>query len=259
LCANTNCGTPQETGACCLSNPNPFFSCIVTTEAECIAKGGKYKGTGTSCVNNPCGQPPATGACCLNSPLLPCIVTTEADCLAKGGKYQGNGTNCVTNPCGPPPATGACCLVFPGTPLPCIVTTEAECKAKGGTYLGNGTSCANAPCGQPPSLGACCIEKLGAVYCVLTTEAICTALGGKFQGAGTRCNTPCGTDDVSACPGDLNEDGVRNEQDLAIMVILRDAAAIAESLDDPADLTGDLLVDDLDVLAMLELVGQPCD
>lgn len=69
-------------GGCVLQDT----SCIVTTEAACIASNGSYLGDQTSC------PPPPTGACIL--PNLSCIVTTEDDCIAASGTYQGNFTNC---------------------------------------------------------------------------------------------------------------------------------------------------------------------
>ncbi len=50
------------TGACCL----PDGSCVVTSEAACMAAGGTYQGDSTPCDPNPC-----LGACCVPCPNDP--------------------------------------------------------------------------------------------------------------------------------------------------------------------------------------------
>jgi len=67
-------------GACCL----PDSSCVVVTEAECLALGGWYQGDDTDCGS--------LGACCM--PDGTCTVTSPICCELAGGVFLGEGTNC---------------------------------------------------------------------------------------------------------------------------------------------------------------------
>ncbi|MCA9289636.1 MAG: multicopper oxidase family protein, partial [Phycisphaerales bacterium] len=123
---------PATVGACC----QEVGSCVITTEAECVASNGAYLGDGTACIDNPCGL--STGACC--DPGGDCSILSEPDCLAGGGVYFGDDSVCTPNPCAPP--DGACCL-DDGS---CVATTEDACIALSGTWQGDGSSCLDADC-----------------------------------------------------------------------------------------------------------------
>lgn len=92
VCAAPSVAQRARTGGCCLPNG----SCVVTTQTNCAAQGGTYRGDRTNC-NTPCVP---TGGCCL--PNGSCVVTTQASCTSQGGTYRGNATTCAT-PCPQPP------------------------------------------------------------------------------------------------------------------------------------------------------------
>ncbi len=124
---------PDPEGACCFEDG----SCLVLTEADCVAQEGVWEGADTVCDPNPCPQPPdPEGACCFEDGS--CLVLTEADCVAQDGAWEGADTVCDPNPC--PVLLGACCL----DPDTCVLTIEEDCE---GTFLGEGTVCDPNPCG----------------------------------------------------------------------------------------------------------------
>ena len=143
VCSDGICDSPA-TGACCVEE-----SCTTIPEADCVANGGTYQGSGTTCVDNPCVE--ATGACCTEET---CTVETTFDCLASGGMYLGDGITCDDSPC----EVGACCVTEV-----CVEVTEEKCAMFNGLYQNDGTSCDDDPCAllDPSEIGrASCRERV---------------------------------------------------------------------------------------------------
>lgn len=88
---------PTPTGACCIHGSET--TCLIMTEAACIAAGGTYYGDGTDCTSGLCDTtppPPAMGACCIDGA---CSIKTEFDCVSAGGVYLGDDTTCAESTC----------------------------------------------------------------------------------------------------------------------------------------------------------------
>jgi len=122
-----SCG-PIPIGACC-SYPG---DCSVTTEYECLERGGAWFGAASVCDPNPC---PQFGACCFGEI---CIVLEETECTTNGGRYKGRGTVCSPDQC---QIIGACCFM-----AVCIVLDEDDCLANNGAFAGDETVCDPNPC-----------------------------------------------------------------------------------------------------------------
>jgi hypothetical protein len=82
--ADACCCGGTGTGACCIGN-----ECRIVSEADCIAAGGTFQGSGTTCTPNPCC--PTCGACCNGDE---CYQATEDDCFNVGGTFGGVGSTC---------------------------------------------------------------------------------------------------------------------------------------------------------------------
>lgn len=116
---------------------------------------------------------------------------------------------CITVPdCPPVDPTGACCF---DTGELCLIITAAECESLGGTWLGPDTSCIK--CDPIALPGACCVP--GAPCFITSFPPDCTAVGGIWLGPFTTC-ADCPI--PNGCEGDLNDDGIVNGIDLAILL-----------------------------------------
>jgi hypothetical protein len=191
-------------GACCL----PSGNCDFLTQSECNAAGGTYLGDNVPCGIGACSG--ATVACCFAA-TGGCLNLLPQTCIAAGGVPGPQGSNCTGFICFP---QGACCL--PNGSCIGPVSPEA-CAAQGGTFQGNNTNCATANCPQPT--GACCF---GNGFCLVLKQADCLLAGATWKGAGTTCADTNGNGTADACeqsnPADLNNDGVVNAADIAILL-----------------------------------------
>lgn len=250
LGANITC-TPTScipTGACCI---DPIFTpngpvvpgnrapCIVRTEAQCVASGGRFLGVNVPCSAAACAT---VGACCFEGFAGPiCQVMTAAECATTvGGQWRGPNTVCADDTC---VRRGACCVSVttqptgPGTPdapAVCTLKTAEECKVAGGRFLGDNVPCSNTACDP---VGACCVTNNShGTFCTQFTSAQCAYYHGQWQGANTPCRPltcpnecPCDwngngfvtvedlfefIDDYNTGTADFNEDGVTNVQDI---------------------------------------------
>ncbi|MBT8485989.1 MAG: choice-of-anchor E domain-containing protein, partial [Phycisphaerae bacterium] len=162
------------TGACCFSDG----SCVLTTDANCVAAGGVYQGEATDCGVVACPQP---GACCF--PDGSCVAAAGIggdDCTAAGGVYQGDDTDCAGVAC---PQPGACCFADGSCALAGVIG-GADCVTAGGVYQGNDSDCATVACPQP---GACCFPDGSCALAASIGGAGCVAGGGVYQGNDTTC------------------------------------------------------------------------
>jgi hypothetical protein len=83
------CPPDQVPGACCFGE-----ECVVLTESECLAQGGRFDGS-EDCDPNPCQLP--RGACCFDEL---CVILTQGECEGQGGIYKGDNVPCEPeNPC----------------------------------------------------------------------------------------------------------------------------------------------------------------
>lgn len=108
-CTATSCPQPAPRGACCLP-PGPIATpgiapspCVILTEAQCIERGGTYRGNGTTCATAPCPRPIVRGACCVTNPAgeRVCVELTPAQCAQMNGRFRGPGTLCANTNCTP--------------------------------------------------------------------------------------------------------------------------------------------------------------
>lgn len=237
-----NCG--PATGACCFTSGACTDDQTTTT---CQQAGGTYRGDNTTCATQTC--PVSTQACCFSSSQS-CIDLTPANCTGFGGTLGGAGTSCATYVCFP---IGACCLPN-GTCVDAV--SPATCSSQGGQFRGNATTCATQNC--PPPVGACCSP---AGFCAEFTQANCNAVGGTWKGAGTSCidGNSNGTADAcetqAPCPGDFNNDRVRNTADLSIFLGRFGQNVTPGST---GDLNADGLVNTPDLTIFLGVFGVPC-
>lgn len=74
------CGGEEPTGACCADDE----TCSVTTESDCIAAGGTWRGEGVSCSPNPC-QSGADCAACVDSETPFLFQVQISGCTNKSG------------------------------------------------------------------------------------------------------------------------------------------------------------------------------
>lgn len=124
---------------------------------------------------------------------------------------------------------GACCLPDGSC---ANGMTEAACVAADGAWRGPFSACADGPC-----LGACFIPSTG--NCLQFDKTLCEGVGGQWQGPGT---TECGS-----CPADLNNDGIANLDDIALL------ASTTPDLDQNTVFN----IDDLDLFITSFLEGCP--
>jgi len=224
----TNC---QVAGACCLPNG----SCDSLTEANCAVLGGNFIGEGTTCGPNTCTD--ALVPCCFQA-TGGCLTLSAASCAAAGGVAGPAGQTCATYVCFP---IGACCLPN-GSCLPGV--SPAACAAQNGVFQGNGTQCSAGLCPEPT--GASCFPT---GFCLILTEEQALEAGATWYGPGTTCGDLNGNGTPDICeqgrPEDLNDDGVVNAQDLAILLGAWGATG------GPADLNGDGVVGAADLAQLL--------
>jgi Dockerin type I domain len=223
--------TCETQGACCLPNGD----CDFLTQTQCQSQGGTYLGDDVPCGIGACSG--ATVACCFAA-TGGCLNLLPATCVAAGGVPGAIGSNCTGFVCFP---TGACCLPSGS----CIGPVSPEtCAAQGGTFQGNNTSCATANCPQPT--GACCF---GTGFCLVLKEADCLLAGATWAGPGSNCSDGNGDGSADACqpsnPADLNNDGVVNAGDLAILL------GAWGTTSGPADINGDGIVNASDLSILL--------
>jgi hypothetical protein len=227
-----NCALP---GACCLPNG----TCQSLTEGACVSQGGTFAGEGSACTPTTCAQNvcpccfPATGGCVTLSP---------ASCVGAGGIAGPTGQTCTGYVCFP---TGACCLPNGDCIGP---VSPATCTAQGGVFQGNNTTCTAGLCPEP--FGAACFPN---GFCLSLTEDQAIASGATWKGPGTTCADANGNGTADACengnPADLNDDGVVNALDLAILLGAWGQAGGV------ADINGDGAVNALDLGVLLGAWG----
>ena len=140
--------------------------------------------------------PPSPQACCFSNGS--CTEVLPADCAVAGGN-GGFGDICAPQPC-PPPTTGACCIASD-----CAVLTPEACSLSGGLFSELGSEC-----GDACSPAACCINGNS---CVALTPPTCLQIGGVVVGGDCAANT-C----APACPGDLDDSGAVDFNDLVSML-----------------------------------------
>ena len=177
----------ERIGACCVEDEvEGGFDCTDDVlEADCLASGGSFAGSGVACAGFSCVDE-FGGACCLD-------VETCLDGLAPGecedtdgAVFAGAGTDCASVVCGEVLGRGACCVDVACTDN----LTEQECLDAGGTYVGDASLCAQTNCGEVNMLGACCIENAegGGFLCSdALSAADCASSGGAYLGDGTAC------------------------------------------------------------------------
>lgn len=138
----TQCTTGAQ-GACCLSDG----SCLYTTYADCMTKGGSGWSEGLNCTPNPCTAQ-AMHACCVGGVCIPAL--DLADCISKGGSTSSyyESWNCNDFTCPSDPRKGCCCR-DDGTYL---LATLEECKLDhpDNVFQGAGTNCSTHPCENLP-------------------------------------------------------------------------------------------------------------
>jgi hypothetical protein len=197
--------------------------------------GGNFTGEGTTCGPNTCTN--ALVPCCFQA-TGGCLTLSAASCAAAGGVAGPAGQTCATYVCFP---IGACCLPN-GSCLPGV--SPAACAAQNGVFQGNGTQCSAGLCPEPT--GASCFPT---GFCLILTEEQALEAGATWYGPGTTCGDLNGNGTPDICeqgrPEDLNDDGVVNAQDLAILLGAWGATG------GPADLNGDGVVGAADLAQLL--------
>ncbi len=266
-CTETKC---QATGACCLLTSE--YECWdIVSEKECYWNGGEFLGANSTCANEGAWCQSVMGACCLDGSKCWDSVPEE-ECYWMGGEFIGDSTSCSQDApwcvtyygaccfgdsckdwvehdecemmggvfwlelcenlqdvemCAP---SGACCLTD-GT---CLTNVASDyCSELGGKYFGDGTwDCYEC---TPPT--ACCLDGV----CEVNIDFVeCLTAGGKWLGEKTCEPNPC---PEPPCPGDLNESGHVDVDDLLALL----AAFGANSTGD-CDQDGDTDVEDLLIL-----------
>lgn len=216
-----NCGAAE--GACC----KPDGTCLETTEPLCDSLSGFFQGDQTTCAEVSCPDP--QGACCVPSTEACVDGVTEEQCTAFNGIFL-IGNSCGDVICFP---KGACCTLE-GSCVP-EVSPEA-CAAFEGTFQGDGTSCDSVECPAPQ--GWCCPDTSD---CFEFDEETCLLFGGTWGGAGSTCSDSDVCDPSDPCPGDLDNDGVVEVDD--ILEVLSNYGSTGG--DGDADGDGDSDVDDI--------------
>jgi hypothetical protein len=216
--------TCAPTGACCLSNG----TCQTLTEANCIAQGGSFTAPGVICTAQTCNA--SLAPCCFVS-TGGCLTLSPANCVAAGGIAGPAGLSCTGYVCFP---IGACCLPDGS----CVGGVSPEqCTSQGGVFQGNGTTCSAGLCPEPT--GASCFPN---GFCLVLTQAQAVAAGATWKGPGTTCVDGNGNGTADACeatrPEDLNNDGVVNGSDLAILLSAWGTSNPAADVNDDGTVNG---------------------
>jgi hypothetical protein len=197
----STCSPDPCKGACCIEG----YGCSDSTDADCTAFQGTFRGIRTSCETLLAGQE-CPGACCYG-PSTPsggfttCSdVGTRTNCRYNAfptTAYLGETAVCPTQPQDVPAFCGlitdyhACCLL--GTANVCINTTTAACPRNVGDF--DSTSrCVVGGC--LPAERACCLPN---GTCNVLTSSSCAAQGGTWQRSETTCGA--GTCVFGACCG----------------------------------------------------------
>jgi len=106
----------------------------------------------------------------------------------------------------------------------------------------------------PPPEGACC-DSAG--NCFIMVESECDAIGGLFEGAGTTCDpNPCDTCDFQF-PGDFDDNGTINVNDLVDLVSYLYQGGAAPLNPANADPNGDCCIDWRDVKILVDSLFGP--